>query len=160
MLHLIELQINRRGHTLQVESSELLIDVLRNHCKLTGTHQGCDTSQCGACTVLMDGMAIKSCSRLAVQCDGKSIDTIEGVALDKDRLHVMQECFSKHHALQCGFCTPGFVMRALAMVKEEVPAEPEAVRHALSGNLCRCTGYEGIVQAICEGLTQIRATAR
>ena len=108
----------------------------------------------------MDGMAIKSCSRLAVQCNGKSIDTIEAVALDKDRLHVMQECFSKHHALQCGFCTPGFVMRALAMVKEEVPAEPAAVRHALAGNLCRCTGYEGIVQAICEGLTQIRATAR
>ena len=160
MLHSIELQINRRGHTLQVESSELLIDVLRDHCKLTGTHQGCDTSQCGACTVLMDGMAIKSCSRLAVQCDGKSIDTIEGVALDKDRLHVIQECFSKHHALQCGFCTPGFVMRALAMVKEEVPAEPEAVRHALAGNLCRCTGYEGIVQAICEGLIQIRASAR
>jgi carbon-monoxide dehydrogenase small subunit len=152
----LRLQLNHQALTLAVAPTALLIDVLREQCQLTGTHQGCDTAQCGACTVLVDGRAIKSCNRLALQCAGQSVVTIEGVAPNAHDLHVMQQCFSQHHALQCGFCTPGFVMRALAMVHEAVPATPEAVREALSGNLCRCTGYEGIVKAVCDGLTQLR----
>ena len=155
----ITLQLNHREVTLAVAPSALLLDVLREQCQLTGTHQGCDTAQCGACTVLVNQQAIKSCNRLALQCAGQSVVTIEGVAPNAHELHVMQQCFSKHHALQCGFCTPGFVMRALAMVHENIPAEPHAVREALSGNLCRCTGYEGIVLAICEGLHILRRDA-
>ena len=152
----LQLQLNHRAITLDVTPSSLLIDVLREQCQLTGTHQGCDTAQCGACTVLVDGQAIKSCNRLALQCADQSVLTIEGVSPEGNALHVMQQCFSQHHALQCGFCTPGFVMRALAMLHEDVPATPRAVRAALSGNLCRCTGYEGIVKAICAGLEQLR----
>ena len=152
----LQLQLNHRAITLDVTPSSLLIDVLREQCQLTGTHQGCDTAQCGACTVLVDGQAIKSCNRLALQCADQSVLTIEGVSPEGNALHVMQQCFSQHHALQCGFCTPGFVMRALAMLHEDVPATPIAVRAALSGNLCRCTGYEGIVKAICAGLEQLR----
>jgi carbon-monoxide dehydrogenase small subunit len=152
----LTLHLNHRAITLEVVPSSLLLDVLRDQCQLTGTHQGCDTAQCGACTVLVDGKAIKSCNRLALQCANQTVLTIEGVAPNAHELHVMQQCFSQHHALQCGFCTPGFVMRALAMVHEGVPATPQAVREALSGNLCRCTGYEGIVKAICTGLEQLR----
>jgi carbon-monoxide dehydrogenase small subunit len=152
----LTLQLNHRAITLDVAPSSLLIDVLREQCQLTGTHQGCDTAQCGACTVLVDGQAIKSCNRLALQCADQSVVTIEGVAPHAHALHVMQQCLSEHHGLQCGFCTPGFVMRALAMVHEDVPATPHAVREALSGNLCRCTGYEGIVKGICAGLEQLR----
>ena len=152
----LQLQLNHRAITLDVTPSSLLIDVLREQCQLTGTHQGCDTAQCGACTVLVDGQAIKSCNRLALQCADQSVLTIEGVSPEGNALHVMQQCFSQHHALQCGFCTPGFVMRALAMLHEDVPATPIAVRAALSGNLGRCTGYEGIVKAICAGLEQLR----
>ena len=155
----LQLHVNGRALRLDVAPSRLLLEVLREQCQLTGTHQGCDTAQCGACTVLVDGAAVKSCNRLAVQCSGQHITTIEGVAPSESELHVMQQCFSKHHALQCGFCTPGLVMRALALVHEDVPAEDQAVRHALSGNLCRCTGYEGIVKAVCEGLTLLRAQA-
>ena len=144
----LHLQLNRRAITLDVVPSSLLIDVLREQCQLTGTHQGCDTAQCGACTVLIEGQAIKSCNRLALQCANQSVMTIEGVAPNAHALHVMQQCFSQHHALQCGFCTPGFVMRALAMVHEDVPATPQAVREALSGNLCRCTGYQNIVKSV------------
>lgn len=153
----LTLHLNHRAVSLEVAPSSLLIDVLREQCHLTGTHQGCDTAQCGACTVLVNDQAIKSCNRLALQCADQSVLTIEGVAPHDQALHVMQQCFSQHHALQCGFCTPGFVMRALAMVHEDVAATPEAVREALSGNLCRCTGYEGIVKAICEGLALLRA---
>jgi len=155
----LQLHVNGQALRLDVAPSRLLLEVLREQCQLTGTHQGCDTAQCGACTVLVDGAAVKSCNRLAVQCSGQHITTIEGVAPNDAELHVMQQCFSKHHALQCGFCTPGLVMRALALVHEDVPAEEQAVRHALSGNLCRCTGYEGIVKAVCEGLTLLRAQA-
>lgn len=155
----LQLHVNGQALRLDVAPSGLLLDVLREQCQLTGTHQGCDTAQCGACTVLVDGAAVKSCNRLAMQCSGQHITTIEGVAPNASDLHVMQQCFSKHHALQCGFCTPGLVMRALAIVQEDVPAEDQAVRHALSGNLCRCTGYEGIVKAVCEGLTLLRSSA-
>jgi carbon-monoxide dehydrogenase small subunit len=154
----LQLHINGQHQRLDVAPSSLLLTVLREQCQLTGTHQGCDTAQCGACTVLVDGAAVKSCNRLAVQCSGQHITTIEVVAPNASDLHVMQQCFSKHHALQCGFCTPGLIMRALAMVHEDVPAQEQAVRHALSGNLCRCTGYEGIVLAVCEGLRLLRAT--
>jgi carbon-monoxide dehydrogenase small subunit len=153
----LQLQLNGAAVRLDVAPSALLLDVLREGCGLTGTHQGCDTAQCGACTVLVDGRAIKSCNRLAMQCQGQSVTTIEGVTPQDAPLHVMQQAFSRHHALQCGFCTPGLVMRALAMVDEDVAAEPAAVRAALSGNLCRCTGYEGIVRAVIDGLTQLRA---
>jgi carbon-monoxide dehydrogenase small subunit len=129
---------------------------------LTGTHQGCDTAQCGACTVLVDGAPVKSCNLLALQADGSQVTTIEGLAPVDDAdgpLHPMQQAFGEHHGLQCGFCTPGMVLRAVAMAAEGVPAEPAAVRHALSGNLCRCTGYEGIVAAVCQGLRQMRGEA-
>jgi len=139
----LQLTLNGQPTSLEVAPSAWLIDVLRDSCQLTGTHQGCDTAQCGACTVLVEGLAVKSCNRLALQTQGRSVTTIEGVAPDE-------------HALQCGFCTAGFVMRALAMVHEAVPAEEHAVRAALSGNLCRCTGYEGIVKAVCEGLRLLR----
>jgi carbon-monoxide dehydrogenase small subunit len=156
MIQALSLQVNGQKVTATVGTDTLLIDLIRDHLHLTGTHQGCDTAQCGACTVRVDGRAIKSCNRLALQCAGQSVQTIENLAAADEPLHLMQALFSKHHALQCGFCTPGFVMRALAMVDEDVAAEPAAVRRALSGNLCRCTGYEGIVSAVCEGLTLLR----
>ena len=139
-----------------VEDQMLLVQWLRDAQGMTGTHQGCDTSQCGACTVLVDGEAVKSCNLLAVQVDGAAITTIEGVSPNDKLLHVMQEAFSKHHGLQCGYCTPGMVMRGIAMFHENVPAEPDAVREALAGNLCRCTGYDGIVAAIIDGLKRLR----
>ncbi|MBM3407205.1 MAG: 2Fe-2S iron-sulfur cluster binding domain-containing protein [Betaproteobacteria bacterium] len=153
---LITLHINGQTRQLRVEDSEALIDTLRERCELTGSHQGCDTAQCGACTVVVDGTAIKSCNRLTLQAAGAAVLTIEGLASEGMPLHLIQQAFSRHHALQCGYCTPGFVMRALAMVNEAVPAEPQAVRHALAGNLCRCTGYEGIVNALCEVLPVLR----
>ena len=152
----ITLHINGQMRQLQVDPSEALIDTLRERFELTGTHQGCDTAQCGACTVVIDGAAIKSCNRLTLQAAGAEVLTIEALAAEGEPMHLIQQAFSRHHALQCGFCTPGFVMRALAMVNEAVPAEPQAVRHALAGNLCRCTGYEGIVNAICEVLPVLR----
>ena len=152
----LSLTVNSRAVSAAVEPQTLLVDFVRDHLRLTGTHQGCDTAQCGACTVLVDGHAIKSCNRLALQCAGRSVTTIEGLAPDAQTLHVMQSMFRKHHGLQCGYCTPGFVLRAVAMVHEDVPAEPAAVRHALAGNLCRCTGYEGIVRAIVEGMGILR----
>lgn len=155
----LSLRVNGREHTLDSPAGQLLVQVLREELNLCGTNQACDTAQCGACTVLVDGLAVKSCNLLALQAQGCAVTTIEGVAAPAAPLHVMQQCFSRHHALQCGYCTPGMVMRALAMVDEAVPAEPLAVRQALSGNLCRCTGYEGIVAAICEGLTLLRGPA-
>ncbi len=155
----LQLQVNQRPVSTTLDDpGTLLVALLRDGLGLRGTHEGCDTAQCGTCTVLVDGRAQKSCNRLALQCAGRSVTTIEGVAAPDAPLHVMQQAFSRHHALQCGYCTPGFVMRALAMVDEEVAAEPEAVRRALAGNLCRCTGYEGIVAAVCEGLRALRAT--
>lgn len=154
------LHVNGQRVTLEVPAATMLLDLLRDHCHLTGTHQGCDTAQCGACTVLVNGFAVKSCNRLALQTQGQKVTTIEGVAGADGALHVMQLCFSRHHALQCGFCTPGFVMRALAMVDEDVPIDDHAIRLALSGNLCRCTGYEGIVNAVREGLQILRSSAK
>ena len=152
----ITLQVNATQIQRDVEPSRLLIDFLREDLGLTGTHQGCDTSQCGACTVMVDGKAVKSCNVLTVQVSGAKVQTIEGLAAP-GHLHPMQQAFGKHHALQCGYCTSGMVMRAVAMVNEDVPALEIPVRHALGGNLCRCTGYQGIVSAVCEGLQTLRA---
>lgn len=155
----LSLQVNGVRRSIECEPSALLVDALRDGLHLTGTHIGCDTAQCGACTVLADGAAVKSCNVLALQMQQREIRTIESVGTP-EQLHVMQQAFSAHHALQCGYCTPGLIMRALAMHAEGVPPEPHAVREALMGNICRCTGYAGIVAAICEGLTKMRAVER
>ena len=159
----ITLQVNGQPRQASVAPSTLLVDFLRGGpgmgLGLTGTHVGCDTAQCGACTVLVDGAATKSCNLLAVQANGSAVTTIEGLTQGDGPLHPMQQAFGHHHGLQCGYCTPGMVMRGVAMAAEGVPADPEAVRCALSGNLCRCTGYFGIVDAVCEGLQRMREQA-
>jgi len=154
----VSLRVNGQPAALDVPPSTLLVDLLREQLGLTGTHQGCDTAQCGACTVLVDGAATKSCNVLALQVNGASVLTIEGLENADGSLHPMQQAFGRHHALQCGFCTPGMVMRGVAMAAEGVPSEPQAVSQALCGNLCRCTGYRGIVNAVCEGLQNMRAS--
>lgn len=154
----IRLQVNGQPVEAALPPSTLLVDLLREQLGLTGTHQGCDTAQCGACTVLVNGAATKSCNVLALQVNGASVLTIEGLEAADGSLHPMQQAFGRHHALQCGFCTPGMVMRGVAMAAEGVPAEAQAVSQALCGNLCRCTGYRGIVNAVCEGLQQMRAS--
>jgi len=155
----MKLLVNATARCFRVEADTLLVDALRGALGLTGAHQGCDTAQCGACTVLMDGKPVKACNVLALQAQGRTVGTVEGLAIG-DELHPMQRAFSRHHALQCGFCTPGFLMRAMALADEPEatrdPIDPEWVRHAIGGNLCRCTGYEGIVLAICEGLRAMR----
>ena len=154
----VSLQVNGQPVEMALPPSTLLVDFLREQLGLTGTHQGCDTAQCGACTVLVDGAATKSCNVLALQVNGASVLTIEGLENADGSLHPMQQAFGRHHALQCGFCTPGMVMRGVAMAAEGVPSEPQAVSQALCGNLCRCTGYRGIVNAVCEGLQNMRAS--
>ena len=144
----ITLQVNQTTVTQDVEPRTLLVDLLREKLGLTGTHVGCDTSQCGACVVHIDGKSVKSCTILAVQCAGSDVTTIEGLATDAG-LHPMQEAFRENHGLQCGFCTPGMVMSAIDMVKRHNYELDEAtVRRELEGNLCRCTGYHNIVKAI------------
>ena len=154
----VSLQVNGQPVEMALPPSTLLVDFLREQLGLTGTHQGCDTAQCGACTVLVDGAATKSCNVLALQVNGASVLTIEGLENADGSLHPMQQAFGRHHALQCGFCTPGMVMRGVAMAAEGVPSEPQAVSQALCGNLCRCTGSRGIVNAVCEGLQNMRAS--
>src|SRR5215204_2139085 len=144
----VSLTVNGKPATATVEGRTLLVQLLREHLGLTGTHVGCDTSQCGACVVHINGEAVKSCTILAAQCEGADVLTIEGVA-NGDQLHPMQEAFRENHALQCGFCTPGMVMSALDLVKRHNYQLDEAtVRRELEGNLCRCTGYHNIVKAI------------
>ena len=145
----VNLSVNGQRHSVEVEGRTLLVELLREKLGLTGTHVGCDTSQCGACVVHVDGNSVKSCSMLAVQADGAEVLTIEGLAQPDGTLHPMQEMFREHHALQCGFCTPGMVMSAVDLVKlhPEGLTEDE-IRHGLEGNLCRCTGYHNIVKAI------------
>ena len=143
----IHLQVNGKAVTADVEPQTLLIELLRGPLALTGTHSGCDTAQCGACTVLLDGRAVKSCSVLAVQADGRAVTTVEGLA-QGDRLHPLQQAFMDCHGLQCGFCTPGMVMTsACLLAKNPSPSDAE-IQHALEGNLCRCTGYVNIVAAV------------
>ena len=138
-----------------VAAHVLLVHWLRDSLGLTGAHVGCDTGQCGACTVLMDGEPVKSCLVLAVQCHARAFTTIEGLSGPDGQLHPMQRAFVEHDALQCGFCTPGMILRAVAMAGE-TPADDDAIRQGISGNLCRCTGYAGIVDAIREGLVAMR----
>jgi carbon-monoxide dehydrogenase small subunit len=139
--------VNGRAVEREIEPRLLLVHFLRDTIDLTGTKVGCDTSQCGACTVLVDGIATKSCTRFAVQADGASITTIEGLA-DGGRLHPLQESFWEKHGLQCGFCTPGMILASLAFLETNPSPTPEEVRHGLEGNLCRCTGYQNIVRAV------------
>jgi aerobic carbon-monoxide dehydrogenase small subunit len=143
----VRLVVNGEAHELDLEPRTLLVHALRDHIGLTGTHVGCDTSNCGACTVHLDGRAVKSCTVLAVQADGADVTTIEGLG-DVDRLHPLQEAFWANHALQCGYCTPGMIMAAADLLERNPDPSEEEVRHALEGNLCRCTGYHNIVKAI------------
>ena len=146
-VHTLSLTVNGHRHTDQVEPQLLLANYLRDTLNLTGTHVGCDTSQCGACTVLVDGRAVKSCTMLAVQADGSAVITIEGLASD-GRLHPVQEAFTARHALQCGFCTSGAIMTAVGLLNENPHPSPTEIREGLDGVICRCTGYENIVSAI------------
>ena len=143
----VSVTVNGRVHQKEVEPRMLLVDFIREEVGLTGTNIGCDTSQCGACTIHMDGMAVKSCTALAVQADGLEITTIEGLAKNGE-LHPMQQAFWDHHGLQCGFCTPGMIMAATKMVERNPNITEEEIRHGLEGNICRCTGYDNIVKAI------------
>ena len=143
----VTLTINGEAVTADVEPRMLLVKFLREHLQLTGTHVGCDTTQCGACTILFHGDSVKSCTMLLVQADGGEVVTIEGVATG-DRLHPVQEAFHVHHGLQCGFCTPGMVMRALDLLAKHPQPSEEEIRHQMEGNLCRCTGYHNIVAAV------------
>jgi aerobic carbon-monoxide dehydrogenase small subunit len=143
----VELKINGKQHSYDVEDRTLLVNLIRDHAQLTGTHVGCDTSQCGACTIHMDGVAVKSCTVLAVQASGADITTIEGMAKG-DKLHPVQQAFTECHALQCGFCTPGMIMAVSGFLKDNPKPTDEEIYHGLEGNLCRCTGYINIVKAV------------
>jgi aerobic carbon-monoxide dehydrogenase small subunit len=143
----VRLNVNGVEHQLEVEPRLLLVHAIRDHLGLTGTHVGCDTSNCGACTIHMDGKSVKSCTVLAVQADGATLTTIEGMATE-DGLHPLQEAFWNDHGLQCGYCTPGMIMAAAGLLAENPNPTEQEVRHGLEGNLCRCTGYHNIVKAV------------
>ncbi len=143
----VELKINGKQHSFDVEDRTLLVNLIRDHAQLTGTHVGCDTSQCGACTIHMNGMAVKSCTVLAGQANGADITTIEGMAKD-GKLHPVQQAFTECHALQCGFCTPGMIMAVSGFLKDNPKPTDDEIYHGLEGNLCRCTGYINIVKAV------------
>ena len=143
----ISMTVNGKAEAAEAEARTLLVEFLREHLRLTGTHVGCDTTQCGACMVILDGVMVKSCTLFAVQAEGCEVRTIEGVA-DGDVLHPVQEAFHTHHGLQCGFCTPGMVMTALALLEANPRPTEAEVRAWFHGNLCRCTGYHNIVKAV------------
>lgn len=143
----ITLNVNGSEMTAEADDRTLLVTFLRENLRLTGTHVGCDTSQCGACTVHMDGKSVKSCSILAAQAEGSRVVTIEGIAAEGE-LHAMQQAFREHHGLQCGYCTPGMIMAAIDLVRRIPDADERTIRENLEGNICRCTGYTGIVRAI------------
>ena len=151
----LSLRVNGEPVTAEVEGRTLLVTVLRDHLRLTGTHVGCDTSQCGACVVHVDGKSVKSCSMLALQANDAEVTTIEGLASDGE-LHPMQAAFREHHGLQCGFCTPGMIMSALDLVKRNPDPDDTEIREWLDGNLCRCTGYQNIVRSIKAGAAAMR----
>ena len=148
-MHPVALTVNGVRRDLELEPRDLLVHVLREQLSLTGTTVGCDTSSCGACTVLLDGQSVKSCTILGVQADGAVITTIEGLAANGE-LHPVQQAFHDHHALQCGYCTPGMVMAAVSLIENGEATDRDAIRAGLEGNLCRCTGYHNIVEAIAE----------
>ncbi len=151
----VQMTVNGRAVSGDVEARTLLVQFLREHLGLTGTHVGCDTSQCGACVVHVDGTSIKSCTLLAVQAQGTAVTTIEGLA-NGDVLHPMQEAFRNHHGLQCGYCTPGMVMSAVDLVKNNPDPTEAQIRDGLEGNICRCTGYHNIVKAVQAGAQAMR----
>jgi len=154
--HTVSLSVNGTAHRSEVEARLLLVHYLRDELRLTGTHIGCDTTHCGACTVLLDGKPVKSCTLFAVQADGRNVSTVEGLELGGE-LHAVQKAFKEEHALQCGFCTPGMMMSAVALLERNpAPSELE-IRQAISGNLCRCTGYVNIVKAIQHAAADMRA---
>jgi carbon-monoxide dehydrogenase small subunit len=152
----VSMTVNGKQVSAELEDRTLLVTLLREHLSLTGTHVGCDTSQCGACTVHVNGESVKSCTMLAAQANGSSVITIEGIA-NGETLHPMQEAFRDNHGLQCGFCTPGMVMSALDLVRTNPDPSEQEVREWLEGNLCRCTGYHNIVKSILAGAATIRA---
>jgi carbon-monoxide dehydrogenase small subunit len=151
----LSLTVNGKAVRAEVDPRTLLVDFIRNHLVLTGTHVGCDTGQCGACTVLVDGDAVKACTILAVQAEGAKITTIEGLATD-GAMHPMQTAFKECHGLQCGFCTPGMVLSAIDLVQRHPNLDEKAIREGLEGNLCRCTGYQNIVKAVAQGAAAMR----
>ena len=150
----VSLTVNGKRVSAEVQARTLLVDFLREALQLTGTHVGCDTAQCGACTILLDGKAVKSCNLLAVQAQGAAVTTIEGLATNGS-LHPMQAAFKKHHGLQCGFCTPGMVLAAVGLAERTKEPTEAQLREALDGNFCRCTGYHNIVKAVKEGLKEM-----
>ena len=152
----ISLTVNGKAVTANLEPRTLLVQLLREELHLTGTHVGCDTGQCGACTVHLNGRAVKSCNMFAAQVEGAAVVTIEGVAAANGELHPMQAAFRQHHGLQCGFCTPGMVMAAIDLVKQHPAPSEETVRAGLDGNLCRCTGYHNIVKAVQAGAAAMK----
>ncbi len=153
----VSMTVNGKAASGNVEARTLLVQFLREHLGLTGTHVGCDTSQCGACVVHVDGQSVKSCTLLAVQAEGAKVLTIEGLAKSPTELHPMQEAFRENHGLQCGFCTPGMVMSAIDLVKRHnYTLDEQTVREGLEGNICRCTGYHNIVKSILAGATAMK----
>ena len=153
----VSMTVNGKEVSGDVEDRTLLVQFIREHLQLTGTHVGCDTSQCGACTIHVNGDSVKSCTMLAVQAEGADIKTIEGVANSDGSLHPMQAAFQENHGLQCGYCTPGMVMSALDIARRIPDVDADTVRHELEGNLCRCTGYENIVKSIVAGAKAMQA---
>ena len=152
----VTMSVNGKPASAEVEGRTLLVQFLREHLQLTGTHVGCDTSQCGCCTVHLDGKGVKSCTVLALACQGATVTTIEGLA-DGDKLHPMQEAFREHHGLQCGFCTPGMIMSAVEMVRAKGhDLDEKTIRKQLEGNICRCTGYHNIVLAVQAGAAAMK----
>jgi|SRR5581483_5395977 len=156
MKHTVSLTVNGAKQTAEVEPRLLLVHFLREQLGLTGTNVGCDTSQCGACTVIIDGQAVKSCTMLAVQADGSDVTTIEGLARD-GKLHPIQQAFWDKHGLQCGFCTPGMILTTVDLLKRNPRPTEAEIRHGIDGNLCRCTGYQNIVSAVQEAAIRMKA---
>ena len=155
----VDFKVNGKASSVDVAPNTLLVTALRENLRLTGTHVGCDTAQCGACTVLVNGRAIKSCNTLAAQHPGAEITTIEGLASDNGTLHPMQAAFKECHGLQCGFCTPGMVMSAVDLCKHHPKANETEIRELLEGNICRCTGYQNIVKAVQQGQAAMASTS-
>ena len=153
----VKLTVNGKAVSAEVEDRTLLVSLLRDHLNLTGTHVGCDTSQCGACVVHIDGRAVKSCTVLAGQASGSNVVTIEGISKG-DELHPMQRAFMEHHGLQCGFCTPGFLMLAVGVLEREPDIGDDELLDVLSSNLCRCTGYQNIIKAVRAAAAEMRGT--
>jgi carbon-monoxide dehydrogenase small subunit len=155
----INVTANGRAYERLVEVRITLADFIRQELDLTGTHLGCEHGVCGACTILLNGEAVRSCLMLAVQADGAEVETVEGLA-DGSKLHPLQKAFNDHHALQCGFCTPGFLMTAVAFLKENPAPTREQAREAISGNICRCTGYQPIIDAVVQAAAQLRGSRK